>query len=157
MSTQELYVAGGCFWGIETALAEQPGVLDAESGYAGGETENPTYEEVCGGRTGHAETVKVVFDSETTEYEKLVRYFFTIHNPTELNRQGPDVGTQYRSAIFYKTVEEKEIIERVISELSPNYYPKSIATEVAPFTNYYKAEEYHQDYAKKHPSFVCHI
>lgn len=157
MKIEELYVAGGCFWGIEAAFAKQLGVIDAESGYAGGVVPNPTYEAVCGGTTGHAETVRVLFDPEATTYEALVRYFFTIHNPTELNRQGPDVGTQYRSAIFYKTQEERNVIENVLSEISAEYYPKPIATNITEFTNYYKAEEYHQDYAQKHPSFVCHF
>lgn len=157
MNARELYVAGGCFWGIEAAFAKLTGVLDAESGYAGGVVTNPTYEAVCRGTTGHAETVRVLYDANVITYEALVRYFFTIHNPTELNRQGPDIGTQYRSAIFYKSQEEKNIIERVMAEISSHYYPKPIATEVTEFSNYYKAEEYHQNYAEKHPSVVCHF
>jgi methionine-S-sulfoxide reductase len=149
--------AGGCFWGIEKAFLDVPGVLNAESGYTGGARENPTYEQVCTGATGHAEAVRVSFDPSVVSYEDLVRKFFTIHNPTELNRQGPDVGSQYRSAIFYVNEEQKEVVERVIAELGQSYYPKSIVTEVAPLADFYRAEEYHQRYFEKHPNMVCHI
>ena len=149
--------AGGCFWGIEKAFLDGPGVVDAESGYTGGARENPTYEQVCTGATGHAEAVHVSFDPSVVSYEDLVRKFFTLHNPTELNRQGPDVGSQYRSAIFYTSDEQRVTAERIIAELSPAYYPKSIVTEVAPLTAFYRAEEYHQRYFEKHPNAVCHI
>ncbi len=149
--------AGGCFWGIEKAFLDMPGVVDAESGYTGGARENPTYEQVCTGATGHAEAVRVTFDPTIVSYEALTRKFFTIHNPTELNRQGPDVGSQYRSAIFYASDEQRLIAERIITELSPAYYPKSVVTEAAPLTAFYRAEEYHQRYFEKHPNTVCHL
>lgn len=149
--------AAGCFWGVEKAFLDVPGVVDAESGYTGGKRENPTYEQVCTGATGHAEAVRVTFDPGTVSYEALVRTFFMIHNPTELNQQGPDVGSQYRSAIFYITEEQKNVAEKVLAELSPTYYPKSIVTEVTPLTTFYKAEEYHQRYFEKHPHVVCHL
>ena len=149
--------AAGCFWGIEKAFLDIPGVIDAESGYIGGKRENPTYEQVCTGATGHAEAVRVSFSPEQVSYEALVHKFFTIHNPTELNRQGPDVGSQYRSAIFYLTAEQKEIAEKVAIELSPGYYPRTIVTEIVPASTFYRAEEYHQRYFEKHPEAVCHI
>ncbi len=150
-------VAGGCFWGIEKAFLDVPGVVDAESGYIGGKRENPTYEQVCTGATGHAEAVRVTFDPSVISYEALIRKFFTIHNPTELNRQGPDVGTQYRSGIFFLTSEQQHTAQRVIQELSKSYYPHSIVTEVTEATQFYRAEEYHQRYFEKHPNVVCHI
>lgn len=149
--------AGGCFWGIEKAFLDVPGVVDVESGYTGGKRENPTYEQVCSGATGHAEAVRVSYDESIVPYEALVRKFFTIHNPTELNQQGPDVGTQYRSAIFYLSDEQKETAEKVVAEIAPSYYPKPIATEITPASTFYRAEEYHQRYFEKHPNAVCHI
>ena len=112
---------------------------------------------MCTGATGHAEAVRVSFSPEQVSYEALVHKFFTIHNPTELNRQGPDVGSQYRSAIFYLTAEQKEIAEKVAIELSPGYYPRTIVTEIVPASTFYRAEEYHQRYFEKHPEAVCHI
>ncbi len=149
--------AGGCFWGIEKAFLDVPGVVDAESGYTGGVRENPTYEQVCTGATGHAEAVRVTYDPTIVSYEEIVRKFFTIHNPTERNRQGPDVGSQYRSAIFYVTEEQRDDAQNVIAELSPKYYPEAIVTEVVPLADFYRAEEYHQRYFEKHPNVVCHI
>jgi len=155
--TNQAIFAAGCFWGIEYAFLQVPGVSDAESGYIGGHTENPTYEQVCTDETGHAEAVRVTFDPEAVTYEALVRKFFSIHDPTQLNRQGPDVGSQYRSGIFYLTDEQKEIGERVKMELQPAFHPKTIATEITPATTFYRAEEYHQRYFEKHPNAVCHI
>jgi peptide-methionine (S)-S-oxide reductase len=150
--------AAGCFWGVEDAFRRTPGVIDAVAGYAGGHTQNPTYEQVCGGLTGHAESVELTFDPEKTTYEKLVHRFFEIHDPTQLNRQGPDVGEQYRSVIFYHSNEQQESAERVKKELVPQYLPKTIATSIEPATAFWKAEEYHQHYAEKHPGrVVCHI
>lgn len=149
--------AAGCFWGVEKAFLDVPGVIDAESGYTGGKREYPTYEQVCTGATGHAEAVRVTYDESVVSYETLVRKFFAIHDPTELNRQGPDVGTQYRSAIFYLSHDQRDIAERVITELAPRYYPKTIATEVTEAGTFYRAEEYHQRYFEKHPNAVCHI
>lgn len=150
--------AAGCFWGVEASFLTVPGVTDAVSGYAGGHTERPTYEQVCGGATGHAEAVEVVFDPKTVSYETLVRKFFALHDPTQMNRQGPDVGEQYRSVIFYHSPEQKETAERVKKELAPQYLPKTIATSIEPAKTFWKAEEYHQRYAEKHPGrVVCHI
>lgn len=150
--------AGGCFWGVEASFLTVPGVLDVVSGYAGGHAERPTYEQVCGGATGHAESVEVSFDPKKVSYEILARKFFALHDPTQLNRQGPDVGEQYRSVIFYHSPEQKEIAERMKQELAPQYLPKTIATSIEPAKTFWKAEEYHQRYAEKHPGrVVCHI
>lgn len=151
------YFAAGCFWGVEDAFRKTPGVIEAVSGYAGGHTNNPTYEQVCSGTTGHAETVEVEYDPEKISYEELVRTFFALHDPTQMNRQGPDVGTQYRSAIFYTTEEEKVIAEKIKEELAPRY-SAPIATEITEAQTFYPAEEYHQRYFEKHPGrAVCHV
>lgn len=135
-----------------------PGVTDAVSGYTGGHIENPTYEQVCTGNTGHAEAVEVSFDPARVSYETLVRKFFALHDPTQMNRQGPDVGEQYRSAIFYLSDAQKDAAEKVKAELAPQYFPKTIATAIEPAGPFYRAEEYHQRYAEKHPGrVVCHI
>ena len=150
--------AAGCFWGVEASFLMVPGVTDAVSGYTGGHTEHPTYEQVCRGDTGHAEAVEVTFDPEKVQYETLVKKFFALHDPTQMNRQGPDVGAQYRSVIFYHSPEQKEIAENVSRELAPQYLPKTIATAMEPAKIFWKAEEYHQRYAEKHPGrVVCHI
>ncbi len=150
--------AAGCFWGVEASFLTVPGVLDAVSGYTGGHVESPSYEQVCSGATGHAEAVEITFDPSKVSYEALVRKFFALHDPTQMNRQGPDVGEQYRSVAFYHSPEQKEIIEKVAKELAPQYFPNTIATAVEPAQTFYRAEEYHQRYAEKHPGHVvCHI
>lgn len=150
--------AAGCFWSVEDAFRRTPGVIDVVSGYAGGHTNSPTYEQVSSGTTGHTESVEVTFDPAKTTYEKLVRRFFEIHDPTEFNRQGPDVGEQYRSVIFYHSPEQQEVAERIKKELAPQYLPKTIATSIEPAKEFWRAEEYHQHYAEKHPGqVVCHI
>lgn len=154
---QKAIFAAGCFWGIEKAFLDVPGVTDAVSGYTGGHVDNPTYEKVCTDTTGHAEAVEVTFDPAKVSYEALVRKFFTFHDSTQLNRQGPDVGSQYRSAIFYLNDEQKEIAEKVKAELAPTLYPRTIATEITPATKFWRAEEYHQRYFANHPNAVCHI
>ncbi len=156
MTTQAIFAAG-CFWGIEKAFLDTPGVLDAESGYTGGHTENPTYEQVCSDTTGHAEAVRVTFDPDVTTYEKLLERFFTIHDPTQLNRQGPDVGSQYRSAVFYLDDEQRVLALSMKEKLAPQFYPKTIATEITEASTFWRAEEYHQRYFDKHPEAVCHI
>jgi methionine-S-sulfoxide reductase len=150
--------AAGCFWGVEASYLMMPGVVDVISGYTGGHVQNPTYEQVCSGTTGHAEAVEISYDPEKVSYEALVKKFFALHDPTQMNRQGPDVGEQYRSVIFYHSEKQKEIAEKVKKELAPNYLPKTIATSIEPAGVFWKAEEYHQRYAEKHPGrVVCHI
>ena len=142
-------LAGGCFWGVEHYLGQAPGILSVRSGYTGGHTEKPTYEEVCSGKTGHAEAVEVIFDPKRITYEQLAKLFFEIHDPTQVNRQGPDVGTQYRSAVFYLSDEQKRTAEALIEQLRAKGY--KVATEVVPAGTFWPAEEYHQDYLRKHP------
>ncbi|KND47153.1 MAG: peptide-methionine (S)-S-oxide reductase [Parcubacteria bacterium C7867-004] len=155
--TEQAIFAAGCFWGVEAAFLAVPGVTDAESGYTGGHTQNPTYGEVCTDTTGHAEAVRVTFDPETVSFETLVRKFFTLHDPTQVNRQGPDVGSQYRSGVFYLSDEQKEVAEKVKSEYAQKLAPKAVATEVTKASEFFRAEEYHQRYFEKHPSATCHI
>ncbi len=147
--------AGGCFWGVEYYLKKKEGVVSVVSGYIGGSTENPTYEEVCSGKTGHAEAVKVVFNPDKTNYEELVKLFMEIHNPTQIDRQGPDVGTQYRSEIFYLNNKQKNIAEKCINTLKEAGY--NIATKLTPASEFYNAEDYHQNYYfKKGSTPYCH-
>ena len=148
----------GCFWGVEETFRKLPGVIETAVGYMGGTTENPTYEQVCTDRTGHAEVMQVTYDSEKISYEKLLEIFWNSHNPTTLNRQGPDVGTQYRSAIFYHTPQQKEIAEKSKEELEKSGKWKSpIVTEITPAQNFWKAQEYHQKYLMKRGEDACHI
>lgn len=150
MNKQKATFAAGCFWGVEAKFREIEGVIDAEVGYAGGHVENPTYRMVCSKKTGHAEAVQVTYDSEQISYKVLVRAFFEMHNPTSRNRQGWDIGSQYRSAIFYHNEEQKNIAVNVKEELEKSgEYRKSIATEIAPVEEFYRAEEYHQQYYAK--------
>ncbi len=148
--------AGGCFWGVESLFKKLPGVIRTNVGYTGGSIANPDYKEVCSSLTGHAEALEVIFDPRITNYETLARYFFEIHDPTERMRQGPDIGSQYRSAIFYLTEDQQKTAEKLIKMLKEKGY--DIATEVTPAGPFYEAEEYHQDYytkTGKHP--YCHI
>jgi peptide methionine sulfoxide reductase msrA/msrB len=147
VKTEKAYFAGGCFWGVEYYFQKARGVLSTQVGYMGGHVKNPTYEEVCTGKTGHAETMEVVFDPSQTDYETLARLFFEIHDPTQVNRQGPDVGYQYRSAIFYVDDSQKEIAEKLIKILKDKGY--KVATEVAKADTFWKAENYHQSYYQK--------
>ena len=140
-------MAGGCFWCLEAVFDEVQGVEHVESGYAGGTVANPTYRQVCGGATGHAEVVQITFDPATISFRDLLNIFFTIHDPTTLNRQGSDIGTQYRSAIFYHSPEQKLTAEQVIKEINEaKIWPAPIVTEVTPFQGFYMAEDYHQEY-----------
>jgi len=142
-----LTIGGGCFWCVEAIYAMLDGVISAESGYSGGTVKNPSYKEVCNGTTGHAEVVQITFDNTKTSIEEILKVFFTVHDPTTLNRQGADVGTQYRSAIFYRNAEQKKIAEDIIAALThERVYDNAIVTQVVPFEKFYKAEDYHQDY-----------
>jgi len=145
-------LAGGCFWCLEAVFDDLRGVEDVVSGYSGGTVPDPTYNQVCAGTTGHAEVVQLTFDSQSVSFRELLQIFFTIHDPTTLNRQGADVGTQYRSAVFYHSPEQKEIAEGIIAELNiAKVWDAPIVTEVVPLTKFYPAEEYHQEYYIRNP------
>jgi peptide-methionine (S)-S-oxide reductase len=145
-------LAGGCFWCLEAVYDQLKGVVSVESGYIGGHGERPTYEAVCGGDTGHAEAIQITFDSDLITYRELLEVFFIIHDPTTLNRQGHDIGTQYRSSIFYHTSEQKSIAEEVIASFAKEQvYTNPIVTEVVPATTWYEAEAYHQEYFARNP------
>ncbi len=153
---KKAYFAGGCFWGVEYYFDRTQGVISAISGYMGGTKKHPQYEDVKKGNTGHFETVEVTYDPQKVSYEELARLFFEIHDPTQADGQGPDIGTQYQSAIFYSNEQEKEIIERLIGILKDRGY--GVVTKVLPVTEFYPAEDYHQDYyEKKGQRPVCHI
>jgi peptide-methionine (S)-S-oxide reductase len=146
----------GCFWGVESAFRQVKGVTDVAVGYAGGATVNPTYKDVCTDRTGHAEVVEVDYDPSRVSYEELLRVFFEIHDPTQLNRQGPDFGKQYRSVVFFHDAEQEASAEAVIAELErARRYPRPIVTQLAPAPEFYRAEEYHQRYFEKHGINAC--
>jgi len=147
----------GCFWGVESAFREVKGVTDVAVGYMGGTLENPSYKDVCTDRTGHAEVVQVDFDPALVSYEQLVRVFFEIHDPTTLNRQGPDWGTQYRSVIFYHDAAQEAAARKIIQELDRSgHFPRKIVTQIAPATEFWRGEEYHQRYFEKHGIPSCH-
>jgi peptide-methionine (S)-S-oxide reductase len=151
--TETITFGSGCFWCTEAIFQQLTGVISATSGYSGGKTENPTYKDVCSGNTGHAEVVQVVFDPSKVTIPELLEVFWKTHDPTTLNKQGADVGTQYRSAIFYHTPEQKKIAEEYKKKLDASgAYDKPIVTEIAPFTKFYKAENYHMNYYNQHGS-----
>ena len=146
-------LAGGCFWCLEAAFQDLKGVEKVQSGYAGGHVANPSYEQVCTGTTGHAEVVQITFDPTVVSFDDLLHVFFTIHDPTTLNRQGEDVGTQYRSAIFYHTPQQKATAERVIRELeAEKVWDDPVVTELKPLDAFYPAEQYHRDYYRRNPN-----
>jgi methionine-S-sulfoxide reductase len=153
---EQAIFAAGCFWGVQWYFDQVPGVTQTIAGYSGGSTENPTYEDVLSHKTGHAEAVWIEYDADTVSFETLVRQFFRMHDPTQLNRQGPDVGENYRSAIFYTTDEQKEIAERVRDELQPKFDGR-IVTEITLAGPFYRAEEYHQKYTEKTGRGACHV
>jgi len=145
-------IGGGCFWCLEAVFQQMRGVTGVESGYSGGRNANPTYEEVCGGDTGHAEVVRIHFDPAQTNYREILEVFFTIHDPTTLNRQGNDVGTQYRSVVFYHSEAQKSITEKYIAKLTKEkVWDNPIVTEVKEINNFYRAEQYHHDYFNLNP------
>ena len=150
MTSEIATLGGGCFWCLEAVYQELKGVQQVESGYAGGQVANPTYEDVCGGQTGHAEVVRITFDPAILSYREILEIFFTIHDPTTLNRQGNDCGTQYRSVIYYHTPEQQDTARHVIAEMA-NVWDAPIVTELSPLPAYYKAEDYHQNYFRQNP------
>lgn len=154
--TETATLAGGCFWGVEELVRKLDGVVDSTVGYAGGTLANPRYEDVKKGKTGHAEALQIVFDPSKISYDEILDFFFRLHDPTTSNRQGNDIGTQYRSAIFYHDEAQRDAAERAKQRNQPKW-PRPIVTEVVPFTNFYSAEDYHQDYLQKDPhGYTCH-
>lgn len=148
----------GCFWGVESFFREVPGVVDAVSGYAGGTVANPTYKQVCSGATGHAEAVQVTYDPAKVSYDRLLDVYFANHDPTTMNRQGPDIGSQYRSVIFTQTAEQESRAKQKIEQLTQvKRFKRPIVTAVEPFRNFYRAEDYHQRYFEKHGLPSCHV
>jgi peptide-methionine (S)-S-oxide reductase len=156
---QEIATFGaGCFWGIEAAFRRVPGVLDAVVGYSGGQTQNPSYQEVCTDTTGHAEVVQVTFDPEKISYDQLLNVFWTIHDPTQVNRQGPDYGKQYRTAIFFHSPEQEAAAKKSKQALDASgKLRRPVATEITPAGTFWRAEEYHQRYLEKRGAASCHI
>ncbi|MBV9070556.1 MAG: peptide-methionine (S)-S-oxide reductase MsrA [Acidobacteria bacterium] len=154
--TETATLAGGCFWGVEELVRKLPGVVDTTVGYAGGTLDKPRYEDVKSGRTGHAESLQIVFDPSKISYDEILDFFFRLHDPTTANRQGNDIGTQYRSAIFYHDESQRDAAQRAITRAQPKW-PRPIVTEIVPFTNFYEAEDYHQDYLQRYPNgYTCH-
>jgi methionine-S-sulfoxide reductase len=156
MQIQTAVFGAGCFWGVQAYFDEVPGVVKTTVGYTGGHTANPTYEQVCMHNTGHAEVAQIEFDSAQINYPDLVRHFFRMHDPTQVNRQGPDVGDNYRSAIFYTNEEQKQQAEEVKKAVQKNF-EKPIATEITKASQFYPAEEYHQKFFQKTGTGACHI
>jgi len=158
MTNKSVVLAGGCFWGLEHLLANFKGVIDTKAGYVGGQVKDPTYEDVKTGGSGHAEAVEVTFDSEKLSLRELLHFFFKIHDPTTINRQGNDLGSQYRSAIFVVNNQDKEVVNEVISEVnSLKTFPSAVVTQVETLEKFYLAEEFHQDYLIKNPNgYNCH-
>ena len=158
MAEKTASFAAGCFWGVEARFREVPGVLDAVSGYMGGHLAEPSYKQVCGGDTGHAETVQVTFDDEKVSYEQLLDHFFDMHNPTTLNRQGPDFGSQYRSVAFWHDDgQRKAAIAKIRALDASGKWPKPVVTQVVEATTFWRAEEYHQRYFEKNGGGYCHV
>jgi methionine-S-sulfoxide reductase len=154
--TETATLAGGCFWGVEELVRKLPGVVGTTVGYAGGTLDKPRYEDVKTGRTGHAESLQIEFDPSKISYDDILDFFFRLHDPTTANRQGNDIGTQYRSAIFYHDEAQRDAAQRAIQRAQPKW-SRPVVTEVVAFTNFYPAEDYHQDYLQHHPhGYTCH-
>lgn len=158
-SHETAILAGGCFWGMEDLIRKLPGVVETEVGYAGGDLENPEYKDVKTGATGHAESIRITFDPAKTSYRNLLEFFFQIHDPTTSNRQGNDVGSQYRSAIFYLNANQKSEAEKIITEIDASgVWPGKVVTEIVPAGRWWDAEDFHQDYLDKYPEgYTCHF
>lgn len=157
MKKETAIFAAGCFWGVQFYFDEVPGVLETEVGYTGGHTDSPSYEAVCGHGTGHAEATKIIYDPSKVSYETLLRQFFRMHNPTQMNQQGPDVGDQYRSAIFYSDEIQKKLAQKIIDELNKSKFDGKIVTTLEPAGKWWPAEDYHQKYTEKTGMGMCHI
>jgi peptide-methionine (S)-S-oxide reductase len=158
VSIETATFGAGCFWGVEAKFAEIPGVLETAVGYEGGSLDHPTYKDVCTDRTGHAEVVQVQFDPARVSYEALLDQFFQLHDPTQMNRQGPDYGSQYRSVIYYHSKAQQVTAQRKLEELKvAGIFPKPIVTELSPAQNFWRGEEYHQKYLEKRGMAHCHI
>ena len=156
--TEKATFGAGCFWGVEVAFRNTEGVTQTAVGYLGGTMENPTYRDVCTGRTGHAEVVEVEYDPQQVSYEELLKVFWDNHDPTQLNRQGPDIGTQYRSAIFYHTPQQQQVAQTSKEQLErEGSFRRPVVTEIIPASEFYRAEEYHQQYLEKRGLASCHI
>jgi len=154
--TEKATFAAGCFWGVEAEFRQMPGVLGTRVGYIGGQTDEPTYQDVCSHGTGHAEAVEVDFDPAQVSYETLARKFFELHDPTQLNRQGPDVGDQYRSAVFFHSPEQQAVAEKIKTDVAPQHR-RPVVTEVTPAATFWEAEDYHQRYLEKRGLASCRI
>ncbi len=157
MKKETAILAAGCFWGVQYYFDQIPGVLETEVGYTGGTSDNPSYEQVCGHGTGHAEATKIIFDPGKINYETLLRQFFRMHDPTQMNRQGPDVGDQYRSAIFYDSEEQKTTAQKIIDELNKSKFAGKIVTSLEPAGKFWPAEDYHQKFTERTGQGMCHI
>jgi peptide-methionine (S)-S-oxide reductase len=158
MTTEIATFGAGCFWGVEAKFSQVPGVIEAVSGYSGGHTENPSYKDVCTDETGHAEVVQVTYDPAKVSFEKLLDVFWAMHDPTQVNRQGPDFGSQYRTAIFFSTPEQEAIARKSKAALDASgKYKRPIATEITAAGPFYRAEEYHQKYLEKRGATSCHF
>jgi len=155
---EEAIFAAGCFWGVQYYFDQVPGVLETEVGYTGGRTDNPTYEQVCSHTTGNAEAVRIVYDPSKVSYKTLLRQFMRMHDPTQLNRQGPDIGDNYRSAIFYKDETQKRLAKELVDELNQSHhYQKPIVTSLEPAGKFWRAEDYHQKYTQRTGLGACHV
>ena len=158
-TTERALLAGGCFWGMQDLIRRRPGVLSTRVGYSGGTVENPTYDQVKTGKTGHAESIEIVFDPSVTSYREMLELFFQIHDPTTVDRQGNDIGTQYRSAIFYLDERQKAVAEDTIQDVDASgLWPGKVVTEVTPAGEFWNAEDFHQDYLERYPNgYTCHF
>jgi methionine-S-sulfoxide reductase len=154
--TEHVILGAGCFWGVQFYFDQVPGVVKTVVGYSGGHTENPTYEEVCTHTTGHAEVVRVEYDAQVVDYQTILRQFFRMHDPTQLNRQGPDIGDSYRSVIFYSNEKQKQAAEAIRDELQPQF-DEPIVTQIMPEHPFHEAEDYHQKYAQRTGRGMCHV